>query len=131
MMTAPFSPHTFTMHVEGITDNFFSAPHFRAFIETDSQSPTVMMTTNNISEPQKIDFQNAIGGSRRDNGKTGILVYMRWTEAPRVGDAVTVTVWQEGAHHYAAPTPLPENEVDPAIPAGIFEQGPVQTVSTS
>lgn len=127
-MTEQFLPHTFTIVIEGIANNFLAMPHFRAFIETDSSSPTVMMTTNDISEPHKVDFQNAIGGLRRDNEKTGIFVYMRWAAIPRSGDAITVTVWQQGAQHYEAPQPLPEENFDPANPTGIFEQGDVQPV---
>lgn len=124
-MTEQFLPHTFKIDIEGIVKNFFVMPHLRAFIETDSSSPTVMMTTNDVSEPHKIDFQNAIGGSRRDNGKTGIFIYMRWTATPRVGDAVTVTVWQQGAQHYGTPQPLPEEHFDQDDPTGVFEQGHV------
>jgi hypothetical protein len=48
-MSAQFAPHTFKVVVEGIAD-FFLHPHFRAFIETDSNSPTLLLTTNDVTE---------------------------------------------------------------------------------
>ncbi len=128
LMTEQFQPHTFKIAIEGIANNFFDAPHFRAFIETDSSSPTVLMTTNEVSEAQKIDFQNAIGGSRCDDGRTGVFVYMRWTSTLRVGGVVTVTVWQQGAQRYGAPEPLPETGFDPANPTSAFKQGDINAV---
>lgn len=120
-----FEPRTYQIVVEGIAENHFIFPHFRAFIETDSDSPTVLMTTNNVTEPQKIDFQSAIGGTRTDDGRTGILVYMRWTGTPRMGDAVTVSLWQQGASVYGRAEPMPEDGFVPDDPTGLFKQGPV------
>lgn len=122
-----FTPHTFRVLIEGIAENFVEYPHFRAFIETDSDSPTVLMTVNEVSEPAKIDFQNAMGGTRTDDGRTGILVYMRLTGTPRMGDAVTFTVWQQGAELYVSPEPVEEAHFDPADPLAIFHQGPVDS----
>jgi hypothetical protein len=124
-MSAQFAPHTFKVVVEGIADNFFLYPHFRAFIETDSNSPTVLLTTNDVTEPAKVDFQNATGGSRRDDGRTGVFVYMRWTGTPRMGDAVTFTVWQQDAETYGVPEPMTEAGLDTDDPTAMFEQGPV------
>lgn len=129
-MSSEFSPRTYQILIEGIADNFFLYPHFRAFIETDSASPTVVMTTNNASEPEKIDFQIAMGGTRTDDGRSGVFIYMRWTGTPRMGDAVTLTVWQEGATRYGRAEALPETGFDPAEPTKIFEQGHVAPHAT-
>jgi hypothetical protein len=125
-MSGEFSPRTYQIVIEGIADNFFIHPHFRAFVETDSASPTVMMTTNNVTEPDKVDFQTAMGGRRSDDGRSGIFIYMRWTDTPRMGDAVTVTVWQDGASRYGRPEALPEAGFDASAPTAIFEQGHVR-----
>lgn len=124
-MASDFSPHTYRIVVDGIAANYMIYPHFCAFIETGSNSPTVMMTANHASEPDKIDFQQAMGGNRKDDGRNGIFVYMRWSGTPRMGDAVTVTVWQDGAEKYGAPEPLPEDKFDQDNPTAMFEQGPV------
>ena len=124
-MSGEFSPRTYQIVMEGIAESFFTHPHFRAFIETDSASPTVMMTTNQVTEPEKVDFQIAMGGTRVDDGRSGIFIYMRWTGTPRMGDAVTVTVWQAGASEYGRPEALPAEGFDPAKPATVFEQGRV------
>ena len=125
-MSDDFAPRTYQIVIEGIAETFFVMPHFRAFIETDSASPTVMLTINDVSEPHKVDFYNATGGSRVDDGRTGIFVYMRWTDILRMGDAVTFTVWQHGATRYGLPEALPEESFDPAEPTGIFEQGTIE-----
>jgi hypothetical protein len=124
-MTGQFAPHTYRVLIEGIADNFFLYPHFRAFIETDSESPTVMMTINEVSEADKLDFYNAMGGRKTDDGRSGIFVYMRWTGTQRMGDAVTFTVWQKDAQKYGVPEPMPEEGFDSANPTAGFEQGPV------
>ncbi len=124
-MESEFEPRTFKVLIEGIADNFFIYPHFRAFIETDSDSPTVMSTANELTEPAKVDFHTAMGGTRQD-GRTGILVYMRYTGTPRMGDAVTFTVWQQAATVYGAPEPMPEIGSDDDPMAG-FTQGQVSS----
>ncbi len=122
-MADVLNPRTYRIVMEGIAENFYHHPHLRAFIETDSDSPTVMLTTNHVSEAQKVDFWNASGGNRVDDGRTGILVYMRWSETPRMGDSVTVTVWQAGANSYGRAEPLPEEGFDPADPTAVLEEG--------
>ena len=125
-MADVFSPRTYRIPIEGIANNFYLHPHFRAFIETDSNSPTVTMTTNHVSEAQKVDFWSAAGGTRTDDGRTGILVYMRWSDTPRMGDAVTVTLWQAGATRYGLAEPLPEEGFDPHNPTAVLEEGIVE-----
>lgn len=125
-MQSQFEPRTFKVLIEGIADNFFVYPHFRAFIETDSDSPTVILTTNELTEPAKVDFHTAMGGTRQD-GRTGILVYMRYTGTPRMGDAVTFTVWQQAATVYGAPEPMPEIGFDSDDPMAGFAQGQVSS----
>lgn len=124
-MVEQFSPRTYQIVIEGIAKNLFLYPHFRAFIETDSDSPTVMMTTNDVTEPHKVDFQSATGGTRDDDGRHGIFVYMRWSGTPRMGDAITITVWRLGATSYGEPEPMPEVGFDPENPTGMFKQGQV------
>lgn len=119
------TPRTYRIVIEGIAANFMHYPHFRAFIETDSTSPTVMMTINHVTEAQKVDFENAMGGKRRDDGRTGILVYLRWSETPRMGDSVTLTVWQSDATQYGAAEPLPEAGFDPTDPTNVLHEGPI------
>lgn len=126
-MTGQFTPHTYRVVIEGIADNFFEYPHFRAFIPTDSDSPTVLITINELSEPEKLDFHNAMGGRRLDDGRTGILVYMRWAGNQRMGDDVTFTVWQADAYTYGVPEPMPEEGFDPTAPTAGFEQGHVES----
>jgi len=126
-MASEFTPHTYKIGVDGITANYMIYPHFCAFIETGSDSSTVMMTANHASEPDKIDFEHAMGGTRKDDGRNGILVYMRWSGTPRMGDAVTITVWQDGAGKYGAAEPLPETTFDHEDPTAILEQGPISS----
>jgi len=126
-MACEFGPHTYKIVIEGITANYMLYPHFRAFIETGSNSPTVMMTINHVSEAQKVDFQNAMGGTRKDDGRSGIFVYMRWSDTLEMGDSVTVTVCQRGAENYGEPEPLPEDGFDPKKPTKIFEEGPIKS----
>ena len=130
-MSGQFAPHTYRVLIEGIADNFFRYPHFRAFVETDSDSPTVMVTINELTEPGKLDFHNATGGRRLDDDRTGIFVYMRWTGTQRMGDAVTFTVWQEGAEVYGVPEPMPDAGFDPGEPTAGFAQGPVESARRS
>jgi hypothetical protein len=111
--------------MEGIAANFLHYPHFRAFIPTDSGSPTVMMTVNHVSEAQKVDFENAMGGTRTDDARTGILVYLRWSDTPRMGDSVTLTVWQDGASVYGPAEPLPEKGFDVENPTAVLHEGPI------
>ncbi|MGF1664828.1 MAG: hypothetical protein ACFCVC_00995 [Acidimicrobiia bacterium] len=123
-MQSEFEPRTFKMPIEGIADNFFVYPHFRAFVETDSDSPTVLATTNELTEPAKVDFHTAIGGTHQD-GRSGVLVYMRYTGTPRMGDAVTFTLWQQAATVYGAPEPMTETGFDTNDPMAGFAQVPV------
>jgi len=53
------APHTYRIVIEGIANNFLGYPYFRAFIPTDSRSPTVTMTIDHVTEAQKVDFENA------------------------------------------------------------------------
>lgn len=124
-MTGLSAPRTYRIVIEGIAENFVHYPHFRAFIETDSNSPTVLMTVNHVTEAHKVDFENAMGGTRRDDGRTGILVYVRWTGTPRMGDSITLTLWQDGATTYGHAEPLPEAGFDEENPTGILHEGPI------
>lgn len=119
------APHTYRIVIEGIADNFMDYPHFRAFIPTDSASPTVMMTINHVTEAQKVDFENAMGGTRTDDGRSGILVYLRWSDMPRMSDSVTLTVWQAGASQYGGAEPLPESGFDAQNPTAALVEGPI------
>ena len=119
------SPHTYRIVIEGIANNFMDYPHFRAFIPTDSDSPTVIMTINHVTEAHKVDFENAIGGTRQDDGRTGILVYLRWSDMPRMGDSVTLSVWQAEASQYGAVEPLPETGFDPEDPTAVLLEGAI------
>jgi len=124
-MTGFPTPRTYRIVIEGIAANFMHYPHFRAFIETDSDSPTVLMTVNHVTEAHKVDFENAMGGTRRDDDRTGILVYVRWSDTPRMGDSITLTVWQDGATEYGAAEPLPEEGFDAENPTGVLHEGPI------
>ncbi len=124
-MADRFEPRTFQIVIEGIAKNHFIYPHFRAFIGTDSDSPTVLMTTNYVTEAHKVDFLSAMGGTRKDDGRSGIFVYARWAGTPRMGDAITVTLWQSGATSYGEPESMPEAGFNPDDPTGAFKQGPV------
>lgn len=126
-MSGEFTPRTYKIVLEGIAVNYLLYPHFRPFIETDSNSPTVIMTTNHVSEAHKVDFENAMGGTRKDDGRSGIFVYMRWSDTPEMGESVTITVWQQGAKKYGAPEPMHEDGFDPDNPTAIFEQGAIST----
>lgn len=119
-----FTPHTCKLFVEGIADNFMNFPHLRAFVETGSDSPSVLMTVNGVGEPHKVDFELAMGGARKDDGRKGVMVYMRWSETPSMGDAVTLTLWQQGAKSYGKAEPIAA--LDPAGPLALFEQGRVR-----
>ncbi len=128
-MAAFAEPRTYRLTMEGIANNFMNYPHFRVFIETDSDSSTVLMSINHVTDAGKVDFESAMGGRRRDDGRSGILVYMRWSDTPRMGDSVTVTVWQSGATKYEAAEPLPEKGFDPENPTAALEEGSVAAVS--
>lgn len=123
-MSDVFTPHTYKLVIEGIAANYMLYPHFRAFIETGSNSATVMMTTNHVSEAHKIDSQIAMGGARKDDGRKGIFLYLRWSDTPRMGDSITLTVWQHTAEKYGNAEALPEDGFDPSDPTAIFEEGP-------
>jgi hypothetical protein len=120
-MAGQFSPCTYRV----VADNFIVQLHMRAFIETASDDPTVMLTLNDVSEVFKVDFVTAAGGTRRDNGQKGIFVYLRWTEPPKMGETVTFTCWQKGVKKYSEPVSLPEAGFDPRNPAGGFEVGEI------
>jgi hypothetical protein len=124
-MAEVFAPKTYRLVMQGIADNFYIHPHFRMFIETNSDSPTVIMTTNHVSEAQKVDFWSATGGKRVDDGRSGIFVYMRWSDTPRMADSVTITLWQDGATRYGPAEHFPEEEFDPANPVACFHEGAV------
>ena len=119
------APRTYRIVSEGIANNYMEYPHFRAFIETDSDSPTVMMTINHVTEAHKVDFESAMGGTRQDDGRTGVLVYLRWSDMPRMGDSVTLSVWQADATSYESAEPLPETGFDPENPTGALLEGAI------
>ena len=98
-------------------------PHMRAFIETGKADPSVMMTVNHVQDIDRVDFATAMGGTRKDNGRKGIFVYLRWNEVPTMGEETTFTIWQRGAAKYGEPETLPEEGFDPAQPTELFEQG--------
>ena len=83
------------------------------------------MTTNYVTEAHKVDFLSAIGRHRKDDGRSGIFVYPRWAGTPRMGDAITVTLWQSGATSYGEPESMPEAGFNPDDPTGAFKQGPL------
>jgi hypothetical protein len=118
-MSQDLSPHTKQI----VVDNFFVGLHFRAFIETENDDPTVLFSLNDVSNAGKVDFVSATGGSLRSDGRKGILVYMRWTKAFDMGDTVTITLWQRGAEEYGDPQRLPEDGFDPEKPTAIFVGG--------
>jgi hypothetical protein len=97
----------------------------RVFVETGSDNPAVMMTVNAVSEAQKVDFPIAIGGTRADDGRKGVLLYVRWQEAPAFNESVTFTVWQNGATQYGPAEHLPEDGFDQARPTESIVQGPL------
>lgn len=125
-MSCEFRPHTYRIVIEGIAANYMLYPHFRAFIETGSNSPTVMMTINHVSEAHKVDFHSAMGGSRKDNGRRGVFIYMRWADTPRMGDSITITICQRGTEEYGEPESMPEGGFDPGNPTSVFEEGPIR-----
>ncbi len=66
-MAAFVEPRTYRLTMEGIANNFMNYPHFRVFIETDSDSSTVLMSINHVTDAGKVDFESAMGGRRRDD----------------------------------------------------------------
>ena len=124
-MTSEYNPKTFRIFIESISENFLHFPHLLAFIETGSDSASVMMTVNEVSEAHKIDFEMAMGGTRKDDGRRGVLVYMRWHEIPDMKSAVTFTVWQKGVAKYSQAEPLPDKLLDPNNPTNMIEHGPL------
>lgn len=118
-MTQTLSPHT----VQIVVPYFFLGLHFRAFIETGRDDPGVLFSLNDVTNASKVDFVSAAGGTRKDDGRKGILIYMRWTHAPAMGDSVTVTLWQRGAEHYNDPEKFPEEGFDPDEPTAVFLGG--------
>ena len=106
-----------------VVDNFFLGLHFRAFIETGKDDPEVLFSLNDVTNASKVDFVSAAGGAWKDNGRKGILIYMRWTKAPAIGDTVTFTLWQHEAERYNDPERLPEDGFDPENPTADFVGG--------
>jgi hypothetical protein len=96
--------------------DFFMGLHFRAFIETGREDSEVLFSLNDLTDASKVDFVAATGGALRHSGRKGILVYMRWTDAPSMDDSVTVTLWQKGVTRYGDPERLPEEGFDPHHP---------------
>jgi hypothetical protein len=82
-----------------------------------------MMTINHVREAHKIDFELAMGGTRKDNGRSGILVYMRWREIPDMRSSITFTVWQQGVESYGPVEALPEELFDEEDLSNQFELG--------
>jgi hypothetical protein len=117
------APLTYRIVGEGIANNYMEYSHFRAFIETGSSSPTVMMTINHVTEAHKVDFESAMGGTRQDDRRTGILIYLRWSDMPRMGDSVTLSVWQAEATLFGAAEPLPETGFDRENPTAALLEG--------
>lgn len=118
-MSKALSPHTRQI----VVDNFFVGLHFRAFIETGIDDPAVLFSLNDVSNAAKVDFVSVTGGARKDNGRKGIFIYMRWTKAFDMGDTVTITMWQRGAESYGDLELLPEDGFDPEKPTAIFACG--------
>ncbi len=113
------SPHTIRI----VVVNFFVGLQFRAFIETGRDDPEVLFSLNDVTNASKVDFVSAAGGARKDNGRKGILIYMRWIKAPAMDDTVTVTLWQQGAERYSDPERFPEDGFDPDDPTADFVDG--------
>jgi hypothetical protein len=84
-----------------------------------------MMTINHVTEAHKVDFESAIGGTRQDDGRTGVLVYLRWSDMPRRGESVTLSVWQAEATRYGAAEPLLETGFDPENPTAALLEGAI------
>lgn len=113
------SPHTIRL----VVIDYFLGLHFRTFIETGNDNPEVLFSLNDVTDASKVDFVAATGGARKDNGRKGVLVYMRWTEAPAMDDVVTLTLWQRGAGRYGAPEKLPEDGFNPDRPTAVIVGG--------
>lgn len=111
-MAIDFKPKTYRIFIESISENYLRYPNLLAFIETGSDNSTVIMTINHVSEAHKVDFELAMGGTRKDDGRQGILVYMRWLENPDMRSSITFTVWQQGAVSYGQVESLPEKMFD-------------------
>jgi hypothetical protein len=118
-MSQTLSPHTARI----VVDNFFVGLHFRAFIETGKDDPAVLFSLNDVTNAAKVDFVSVAGGSLREDGRKGILIYMRWTQAFDMGDTVTITMWQRGVESYGDPELLPEDGFDPENPTAVFVCG--------
>lgn len=112
---------THTMRI--IVDNFFVGLHFRAFIETERDDPEVLFSLNDVTSASKVDFVSAAGGTWKAKDRKGVLIYMRWTKAPAMGDTVTLTLSQRGAERYGDPERLPEGAFDPDKPTAGFQGG--------
>jgi len=113
------TPHTIRL----VVMDFFLGLHFRAFIETGRDDPEVLFSLNDVTNASKVDFVAATGGARSDDSRKGVLIYMRWAEAPSMDDCVTMTLWQRGVERYNAPEKLPENGFNPDQPTAVIVGG--------
>jgi hypothetical protein len=80
---------------------------------------------NDATNASKVDFVSAAGGALKKDCRKGILINMRWTHAPAMGDSVTFTLSQQGAERYGDPERLPEDGFDPEEPTAEFADGPL------
>jgi hypothetical protein len=111
------TPHSLRI----VVIDYFLGLHFRAFIETGCDAGEVLFSLNDVTDASKVDFVSATGGVRSDDGRKGVLIYMRWTEAPGMDDVVTMTVWQRGAGRYAEPEKLPDDGFDADRPTALLK----------
>ena len=123
-MVEQFSPRTFQIVIEGIAKNLFVSAlpcvHRDRFGQSDGDDDH-----QRCHRTAQGGLPERNRGCTRRRRASRDFVYMRWSGTPRMGDAITVTVWQLGATSYGDPEPMPEVGFDPENPTGMFKQGRV------
>ena len=64
-----------------------------------------------------------MGVTKRDDGRQGILVYMRWREIPDIQSSVFFKIRQEEGEYYGHDEHMPEEMIDRYNRTNQFDPG--------